>query len=66
MHNFYRNPITQGEKRHEHLLTLIDEFGISYEDLFYELGNYIGGQQFREWAEDYINDHDLERYMGGL
>ncbi len=63
MWNFYRNPITEGEKRLEFLLTLFDETCTSYEDLFYELGTYIGGQQFQEWAEDHIRENDLEKYM---
>ena len=63
MWNYYKNPITDGEKRLENVLTLFDETCTSYEDLFYELGNYIGGQQFQEWAEDYIRCNDLEKYM---
>lgn len=63
MWNYYKNPITDGEKRLEHLLTLFDEFGLSYEDLFYELGTYMGGSQFQVWAEDYIRCNDLEKYM---
>jgi len=63
LYNFYKDPITEGEKRLEKFLSLVDELEINYEDLFYDVGRSLGGWKFEEWAEGYIEEYELEKYM---
>tara|TARA_R110000824_G_scaffold23521_2_gene84259 strand:- start:577 stop:792 length:216 start_codon:yes stop_codon:yes gene_type:complete len=63
MYNFYKDPITEGEIRLEKFLSLVDELGINYEELFYDVGRSLGGWKFQEWAEGYIEEYEFEKYM---